>query len=100
MNNPLPDFFQFERPGHLEATMFGGGFGSDKYGTTQEGFQLEQSLTRYIGAFGRVSGYQLWIGNGFESPLNPTAGPHSRLNFGRLQGGIDFAPIQGTHLFI
>jgi hypothetical protein len=98
--NPWPDFFQLEQPGHAEATLFGGGFGSDKYGTIQEGFQLEQSLTRYIGVFGRASGYQLWIGQGFASPLNPTAGAQSRLNFGRFQGGIDFAPWQGTHLFV
>ncbi|HYL27478.1 MAG TPA: hypothetical protein VEW74_06550, partial [Candidatus Nitrosotalea sp.] len=32
------NLFQIERPGHAEATLFGGGFGSDKYGTTQEGF--------------------------------------------------------------
>jgi hypothetical protein len=98
--NPFPDFFKLERPGHAEATLFAGGFGSDKYGTTQEGFQIEQSVTRYIGVFGRVTGYQLWIGGGFASPLNPSAGSFSRLNFGRLQAGIDFAPLQGTHLFI
>ncbi len=100
ISNPFPDFFQLENPLHAEATVFGGGFASDKYGTMQEGFQFEQTVTRYIGLFGRATGYQLWIGNGFESPLNPDAGAHSRLNFGRLQGGIDFAPMQNVHLFI
>ena len=98
--NPVQDFFQLEQPGHFEATLYGGGFGSDKYGTVQEGFQLEQSLTRYVGVFGRATGYQLWIGQGFPSPLNPNNGPSARLNFARLQGGLDFAPVQGTHLFI
>jgi len=96
----FPDFFELERPGHAVATTFGGGFGSDKYGTVEEGFQLEQSVTPYIGMFGRATGYQLWIGSGFLSPLNPDSGSHARLNFGRLQGGIDFAPLQNLHLFV
>jgi hypothetical protein len=98
--NPWPDFFQLEKPGHVEATLFGGGYVSDKYGTLQQGFQFEQSVTRYIGVFGRATGYQLWIGGGFTSPLNPNDGPHARLNFGRLQAGVDLAPFQGTHLFL
>ncbi len=36
----------------------------------------------------------------FESPLDPTAGSFPRLNFGRFQGGIDFAPLRNVHLFI
>lgn len=100
VSSPFPGFFQLERPGHFETTGYAGGFGSDLYGTLQEGFQFEQSVTRYFGLFGRLTGYQLWIGDGFTSPLNPTAGHSRRLNFLRAQGGFDFAPVQGTHLLI
>ena len=62
--------------------------------------QAEQTITPYIGAFGRVTGYQLFIGGGFASPLNPNDGAHSRLNFGRFQGGLDFTLAPGTHLFV
>jgi hypothetical protein len=99
-SNLFPDFFQLERPGHAEVTLIGGAFASDKYGSLQEGFQVEQTITRYIGLFGRVTGYQLWVGGGFQSPLDPNAGAQSRLNFGRIQGGIDFAPFQNVHLFV
>jgi hypothetical protein len=95
-----PGFFRLQDPGLLQLTGFGGGFGSDKYGVAQEGVQVEQSVTPYVGGFARVTGYQLWIGNGFQSPLNPTGGAHSRLNFGRLQGGVDFTLAQGVHLYI
>jgi hypothetical protein len=94
------DFFQLESPGHAEATPYTGGYVSDKYADVQEGFQLEQSVTRYLGVFGRATGYQMWIGGGFASPLNPNDGPWSRINFGRLQAGVDIAPLRGTHLFI
>ena len=95
-----PGFFSLQNPGQLQATAFGGGFGSDKYGVAQQGGQLEQSITPYIGAFGRATGYQLWIGHGFDSPLAPGSGNHPRLNFGRLQGGVDFTLMSGTHLYI
>ena len=64
-----PGFFSLQTPGLLRVTAFGGGFVSDKYGVLQEGAQVEQSVTPYIGVFGRATGYQLWIGGGFESPL-------------------------------
>jgi hypothetical protein len=95
-----PGFFSLQSPGQLQATAFGGGFGSDKYGVAQQGGQVEQSITPYIGAFGRATGYQLWIGHGFDSPLAPGSGNHPRLNFGRFQGGVDFALMSGTHLYI
>jgi hypothetical protein len=95
-----PGFFSLQSPGQLQATAFGGGFGSDKYGVAQQGGQVEQSITPYIGAFGRATGYQLWIGHGFDSPLAPGSGNHPRLNFGRFQGGVDFTLMSGTHLYI
>lgn len=95
-----PDFLELQKPGQLSAMGFLGGYGSDKYGTLQEGFQLEQSVTRYIGVFGRLTGYQLWEGEGFDNPLAPGSGHAARLNFGRAQGGIDFNLFTGTHFFI
>ena len=95
-----PGFFSLQTPGLLQVTGFGGGFVSDKYGDLQEGVQVEQSVTPYIGFFGRATGYQLWIGNGFESPLAPGSGSFPRLNFGRFQGGADFTLFPGTHLYI
>jgi hypothetical protein len=95
-----PGFFSLQSPGLLQATLFGGGFVSDKYGVLQEGAQVEQSITPYIGGFARATGYQLWIGNGFESPLAPGSGSFPRLNFGRFQGGADFTLYPGTHLYV
>src|SRR5579875_4198152 len=101
--NPYPDFFDIATPGRFSLTLFGGGFGSDEYGTTQEGVQVEQSLTRYVGIVGRVTGYQLYMGSGFSNPLIPSASTvhgASRYNFGRFQGGIDFAVTPTTHVYV
>jgi hypothetical protein len=101
--NPYPDFFQIATPGRFSLTGFGGGFVSDKYGTTQEGLQAEQSLTRYVGIVGRITGYQLYMGEGFANPLSPNPGSShgsSRYNFGRFQGGIDFAVTPTTHVYV
>lgn len=101
--NPYPDFFDIAYPGRFSLTAFGGGFISDQYGTTQEGLQAEQSLTRYVGIVGRATGYQLYMGHGFANPLLPNPGTNSgssRYNFGRFQGGIDFAILPTTHLYI
>ncbi len=95
-----PDFFKIPKHGQLSTMGFVGGYVSDKYGTIQEGFQLEQSITRYIGVFGRLTGYQLWIGEGFDSPLDPGSGHSARLNFGRAQGGFDLNLWPGTHFLI
>src|SRR5512146_2107585 len=62
--NPYPGFFELATPGRFSLTAFGGGFISDEYGTTQEGVQAEQSLTRYIGIVARATGYQLYMGEG------------------------------------
>jgi len=101
--NPYPDFFDIATPGRFSLTLYGGGFLSDQYGTTQEGVQAEQSLTRYVGIVARATGYQLYMGSGFSNPLSPnpgTASGSSRYNFGRFQGGIDFAVLPTTHVYI
>ncbi len=95
-----PDFFELQTPGRLDAMLFSGGYISDQYGVIQEGFQLEQSITRYIGAFGRLTGNELWVGSNFGSPLSPNGSHSPRFNFGRAQGGLDFALYPGTHLSI
>jgi hypothetical protein len=95
-----PGYFSLQRSGLLQATAFAGGFVSDKYGVLQEGAQLDQSVTPYIGVFGRATGYQLWVGQGFESPLAPGSGSFPRLNFGRFQGGADLSLYPGTHLYV
>ncbi|MGH7935007.1 MAG: hypothetical protein ACREQN_17840, partial [Candidatus Binataceae bacterium] len=57
-------------------------------------------VTRYVALVGRVTGYQLFIGHGFDNPLVPGTGYHARYNFGRFQGGVDVMPFDGTNLFI
>jgi hypothetical protein len=99
-DDTYPGFFSLQTPGLLQVTAFGGGYVSDKYAVVQEGTQVEQSVTPYIGVFGRATGYQLWIGGGFESPLAPGSGSFPRLNFGRFQGGLDFTLFPGTHLYV
>ncbi|MGO9606366.1 MAG: hypothetical protein ACLQAT_23745 [Candidatus Binataceae bacterium] len=95
-----PGFFTLQKPGTLNLTGFAGGYGSNTYGTIQEGFQFEQSLTPYIGAVGRVTGYELFEGGGFANPLNPGNSHEARLNFARFQGGVDLNLYPGTHLYI
>jgi hypothetical protein len=95
------DFFEFREPPRDEALFFLGGFRSDKYATTQEGFQLEHSITPYISLVARLTGYQLFEGEGFANPLDPGDNQHrARLNFGRVQGGLDITPYPATHLFL
>ncbi len=98
--NLYPGFFQLQKPEVLDAVLYGGGFGSPKYGAIQEGFQLEQSVTPYFGIVGRVTGYQLWIGSNFDNPLAPGRGHTGQLNFGRLEAGGEFALYPGTRLFV
>src|SRR5271166_5234917 len=95
-----PGFFELQTPGRLDAMLFSGGYISDQYGVVQEGFQLEQSITRYVGAFGRVTGYELFVGSNFGSPLSPDGSHSARFNFGRAQGGLDFTLYPGTRLYI
>jgi len=95
-----PGFFELQTPGRLDAMLFSGGYISDQYGVVQQGFQLEQSITRYVGAFGRVTGYELFVGSNFSSPLSPDGSHSARFNFGRAQGGLEFMLYPGTRLYI
>lgn len=96
----FPNFLTLERPGQLQATLFGGGFASDHYGTTQEGFQLEQSITPYVGVFGRATAYQLYVKGNQLNPFVPTKGNNPQYYFGRFQGGLDFTLYPGTDFFL
>src|ERR1700691_5899249 len=77
--------FTLLNPGSLTLTIFGGGDISADYGSTDQGVQLEQSITRSINFVARVTGYQLYIKDDFDNPLDPGTGHQSRYNFGRLQ---------------
>jgi hypothetical protein len=91
----LSQFLNLERPGHLTLRVFAAGYGAEKYGTTHEGFELSQTITHEVSFIGRISGYQIYQGTGFDSPLTPLARSATR-NFGRLEGGISLTPFQGT----
>jgi len=96
-----PGFFDLANPQVLDAVFFGGGFGSEEYGSLQEGFQLQQTVTPYFGAVGRITGYQLWIADHFNNPLAPSTNKHrGQLNFARLQAGGEFALYPGTTLYL
>src|SRR5579872_6686896 len=59
------DFFTAANPQHFSLTMFAAGMGAEsKYVATHEGFELEQTLTPYVSAVGRVAGYQGYQGDG------------------------------------
>ena len=92
-------FFHPMDPGQLSLALFVSGYGSDKYGTTHEGFELEQSVTNQLGLVARASAYQLYQGTGFDSPLLPAARSSTR-NFGRFQGGIDITLSPGVSLTV
>src|SRR5271165_4042827 len=97
---PYSDFFTPANPQHLSLTLFASGIGNEsKYAATHEGFQLEQTLNPYIGVVGRVSGYQIYQGAGWDNPLTDHPGTRPR-NFGVFMGGIDLLPFQGTSLAI
>ncbi len=81
---------------HLSATLFGGGFAAQDYYLTDEGLQLEQSVTEGLGIVGRATGYQLWIEKNATSPLAPSNKAVNRLNFGRFEAGFDLSPLEGT----
>jgi hypothetical protein len=62
---PYSDFFTPANPQHLSLTLFASSIGAESlYAATHEGFQLEQTLNPYIGVVGRVSGYQIYQGDG------------------------------------
>lgn len=98
--NLYPDFWSVASPGVLQATPFAGGYASDHYGTTQEGFQLEQSLSPYVGVFGRATTYQLYVKGNQLSPFAPTSGHKPQYYFGRFQGGLDFTLYPGTNFYL
>jgi hypothetical protein len=98
--NLYPGFFRLQKPEVFDLILYGGGFGSPKYGSIQEGLQLQQTVTPYFGVVGRITGYQLWIGDHFDNPLAPSGGHHGRLNFARLEAGGEFAVYPGTRLFV
>jgi hypothetical protein len=97
---PYSDFFTAANPQHLSLTLFASAIGNEsRYAATHEGFQLEQTLNPYIGVVGRVSGYQIYQGAGWDNPLTVHPGTRPR-NFGVFMGGIDLLPFQGTSLAI
>jgi hypothetical protein len=95
-----PGPFSLLKPETLSLSVYGGGYISADYATTEQGLQLTQSITPNIGLVARVTGYQLYIHDDFDNPLNPGTGHQARLNFGRLQGGFDFKLLEGTYLSI
>ena len=94
------DPFTLLSPGNLSLTIFGGGDISADYGTSDQGVQLHQSITHNINFVARAIGYQLYINDHFDNPLNPGTGHHSRYNFGRLQAGLDFHLSESTYISI
>jgi hypothetical protein len=95
---PYSDFFDPLSPEHLSLTLFSSGYAADAYQRTDEGFELEQSLTSYVGVVGRASAYQVYSGSGFDTPfITARAGVR---NFGRFEGGLDLIPVQGTSLVV
>jgi hypothetical protein len=92
-------FFHLMSPEQLSLAVFVSGYGSDKYGTTHEGFELEQSVTNQVSLVARATAYHVYQGTGFDSPLLPASRSSTR-NFGRFQGGIDVAPLPGVSLVL
>jgi hypothetical protein len=92
--------FDLVSPPHVGVTIFASGYGNEKYGSTQGGFQLEQSVNGLFGLVGRASAYQILKGTiGYDSPLSPASRSATR-NFGLFQGGLDITPFQGTSLLL
>lgn len=94
-----------EQPPKLGVNLFAGGleaggFSPERYQVSYQGVQLEQGVTQGIGLVGRATGYQLFIHGNFSNPLQPTARPSARLNFARLQGGLELTPLAGSQLYI
>jgi hypothetical protein len=95
---PDGDVFNLQQPGHLGLTVFASGFGSDTYATTGAGFQLEQSVTRYVGLVGRVSAFQVYQGKGYNSPfVTESTGVRT---YERFEGGVDLKPVSGLSLVV
>jgi len=97
---PYSDFFTAANPQHFSLTLFISGIGAEnEYIATHEGFELEQTLTPYIGLVARVVGYQIYQSAGWDTPLTDNPGSRPR-NFGVFLGGIDVLPFQGTSMKI
>jgi hypothetical protein len=93
-----PGFFELQQPGHLSLTAFGSGFGADTYATTHAGFQLQQTITHYVAAVGRVTTYQVYQGEGYDSPfVTESTGVRT---FERFQGGVSITPMLGLSLVV
>lgn len=88
----LTQLFQPADPSRLNLRLFGSGYGAEKYGTTHEGFELDQTLTQALSVVGRASAYQIYQGTGFDSPLTPSRHSSTR-NFGRFEGGLSLTPF-------
>ena len=88
----LTQFFELANPQRLDLRLFASGYGAEKYGTTHEGFELSQRVTGALGIVGRISGYQIYQGTGFDSPLVPSAhrAPHDFGRFGGTSGSCRF----------
>jgi hypothetical protein len=86
---------ELENPGHFTLRLFAVGYGAEKYGTTNAGLEIDQTLTRAVNVIGRAIAYQVYQGSGFDSPLTP--GRHSSpRNFGSFEGGASFSPFRAT----
>jgi hypothetical protein len=88
-------FLELEKPERLSLRFFAVGYGAEKYGTTDAGVELDQTITRAISFVGRITAYQIYQGTGFDSPLTPAPRSSPR-NFGSFEGGASFSPFQGT----
>jgi hypothetical protein len=97
---PRPGPFTLLSPEHVDLSVYGGGYASADYAMTEQGLQISQSITNSIGIVGRATGYQLYIHDDFTNPLNPGTSHQSRLNFGRLQAGLDFHLSETTYVAI
>ena len=92
------DFVTPADPMHLTATTFGAAYGSPAYGTSHQGLELEQSLTRRLGILARMTAYQIYHGVAFDTPF--AARPGAPFFFGRFEGGVDLNPAYGIHLIV
>jgi hypothetical protein len=100
LSDLYPNYWALEGPANLSATLFSGGYVSEHFGTTEEGFQLEQSITPYIGLFGRATAYQLFVKHNQLNPFVPTKSHQAQYYYGRFQGGLDFSLYPGTNFYL
>jgi hypothetical protein len=92
------DFVTLAMPAHLSMTTFGAAYGSPSYGTTHQGLEFAQTLTRRVGILARLTGYQIYNGVAFDTPF--AARPGQPFFFGRFEGGVDLNPAYGFHLTV